>query len=181
MNAGISARHGACAVSATAGKWPISRNSCKSAGRALATMKARNGSAAFCSASSSAILPCVIGKIAPVHAWSIAGCMTKNVRNNASPISTIFGGVPCAPSAPRSSVSTTIMRVNAVTITNRLGARESTVNSAVICTRRPVAPASPACPRSTLNDCAAATTGSSNIAAAISQTFTRRRPCPATP
>ena len=57
--------------------------------------------------------------------------MTKKVRNSASPISTGLGGVPCAPSALRSRDSTMTMRVNAVTITSRLGASDSTVTSAV--------------------------------------------------
>ena len=57
--------------------------------------------------------------------------MTKNVRNSASPISTVFGGAPCVPSAPRNSDSTMTMRVNAVVITSRLGAIERMPISAV--------------------------------------------------
>ncbi len=85
--------------------------------------------------------------------------MTKKVRNIARPISTVLGGVPCAPMAERSSDSTITMRVNAVTITSRLGATDSTVISAVNCTSRPVAPACPAAPRSMATDCAHAAVG----------------------
>ena len=93
------------------------------------------------SPSSSPTRPSVSGSSPVVQASFSTGCMTKNVRNSASPISTMLGGVPCVASALRSSDSTMTMRVKAVTITSRLGASDSTVTSAVICTSRPVAPA----------------------------------------
>ena len=57
--------------------------------------------------------------------------MTKNVRNSASPTSTVLGGVLCAPMADRKSDSTMMIRVNPVTMTSKLGAMDSTVMSAV--------------------------------------------------
>ena len=109
-------------------------------------MKWRKGSAASFSPSICSTLPSDIGWMPWVQAASKVGCMTKRVRKSARPISTMLGGVPWAPSAPRSSESTMTMRVKAVTITSRLGASASTVNKAVICTSRAVAPASPAWP-----------------------------------
>ena len=82
----------------------------------------------------------------------MAGSMTKNERNSASPIRTTFGGVPCVLSALRSNDSTMTILVNAVVITSRLGASDSTVISAVSWTSRAVAPAWPAAPRSMLTD-----------------------------
>ena len=76
-----------------------------------------------------------------LYAWSSTGCITKKVRNRASPIRTVFGGVDCAPIADRSSDSTMTIRVKPVTMTSALGAIESTVMSAVSWTNRPVAPA----------------------------------------
>ena len=129
-------------------------------------MKWRNGSAASRSPSISLTRPSLIGSRPAVQAWSSTGCMTKKVRNSASPISTVLGGAPWVPSALRSSDSTTTMRVKAVTITSRLGASDSTVISAVSCTRREVAPAAPAAPRSMLTDCAAASDGTTSSNAA---------------
>ena len=57
--------------------------------------------------------------------------MTKAVRNNASEMTTEFGGAVAVPSAVRRSESTTTMRVNEVIITRIDGASESTVNSAI--------------------------------------------------
>jgi len=54
----------------------------------------------------------------------VTGCLTKKIRNSASPISTMLGGVPWVASALRSSRSTMTMRVKAVTITSRLGASD---------------------------------------------------------
>ena len=107
-------------------------------------MNLRNGSLASRRPSISLTWPCVIGNSPVVQAWSSTGCITKKVRNSASPISTVLGGVPCVLSALLSSDSTMTMRVNAVTITSRLGASDSTVMSAVSCTSRLVAPACPA-------------------------------------
>ena len=156
MNAGTRARQAAWSGAATAGMLARSRKSCRSAPRTLAAMNLWNGSAVSRRPSISPIKPWLIGCTPLVQAWSMAGCMTKNVRNSARPISTVFGGVPCAPIALRSSDSTMMMRVNAVPMTSRLGARDSSVTSAVNCTSRPVAPACPAAPRSMLTDCARA-------------------------
>ena len=79
-------------------------------------------------------------------------------------MSTLFGGTPWVPRALRSSDMTMTMRVNAVTITSRLGASDSTVMSAVSWTRRDVAPALPAAPMSMETDCASASEGTSNRA-----------------
>ena len=115
-------------------------------------MNFRNGSAARRSPSRSPTRPSLIGSRPLVQAWSSTGCMTKKVRNSASPISTVLGGVPWAPMALRSRDSTMTMRVKAVTITSRLGARDRTVKRAVSCTSRDVAPAVPArCQRSMLD------------------------------
>ena len=142
---GTSARHGVSSDVAGAGRCAMSRKSRRSAGRRLAVMKWRNGSAGETQPLHLADAgPAASGSSPVVQAWSSTGCMTKNVRNSASPISTMLGGVLCVASALRSSDSTMTMRVKAVTITSRLGASDSTVTSAVICTRRLVAPAWPA-------------------------------------
>jgi hypothetical protein len=154
MNAGTSARQGVSSGVAGDGRCAMSRKTCRSAGRRLAIMNLRNGSAVSRSPSTSPTCPWVSGTMPVVHASFSTGCMTKKVRNSASPISTMFGGVPWVDSALRSSDSTMTIRVNAVTMTRRLGASDSTVTSAVICTSRPVAPASLPAPRSIFNDCA---------------------------
>ena len=146
---------------AGADRCAMSRKSCKSVGRRLAVMNLWNGSMASRSPSISPTRPSVSGSNPVTQASFSTGCITKNVRNIASPISTILGGVPCVASALRNSDSTMMMRVKAVTITSKLGASDNTVTSAVICTSRPVAPAWPAAPRSIFSDCACATIGSS--------------------
>ena len=140
-------------------------------------MKWWNGAAARRMPSISPICPAVIGGSPVVQAWSSAGCMTKKVRNSASPISTMLGGVLWVPSALRSSDSTMTMRVKAVTITSRLGASDSTVTSAVSWTIRLVAPAWPAAPRSMLTDCACAAAGASTPGAGSSTPARRQFMC----
>ena len=67
---------------------------------------------------------------------SITGCMMKNVRNSASPISTEFGGFVCVASAERTNESTTMMRVNEVIMTSKVGAKVRIVSSSRICSER---------------------------------------------
>jgi hypothetical protein len=52
------------------------------------------------------------------------GDITKNVRNNESPMTTVFGGTVCPPKACRKKERTTTMRVNDVTIINKAGRKE---------------------------------------------------------
>ena len=69
--------------------------------------------------------------------------------------STMLGGVVCVPSALRRNDSTTMMRVNEVTVMRIAGARLSTVSSTSSWTMRPVEePPSP--PRSSVSVCASA-------------------------
>src|ERR671916_815656 len=53
--------------------------------------------------------------------------MTNSVRNSAMPVSTVFGGDICMPSAFRVSDSTTMILVNDVASSSTAGATESTV------------------------------------------------------
>src|SRR5918997_7033457 len=55
------------------------------------------------------------------------GPMTNSVRNSAMPVSTVFGGDICMPSALRVSDSTTMILVNEVVSSSTAGATESTV------------------------------------------------------
>src|SRR5919107_2486540 len=55
------------------------------------------------------------------------GPMTNSVRNSAMPVSTVFGGDDCMPSAFRVSDSTTMILVNDVASSSTAGATESTV------------------------------------------------------
>ena len=64
--------------------------------------------------------------------------MTKKVRNRARPTSTWLGGVCWMPSAVRRNDSTTMIRVNEVTMTRIDGARLRTVSSARSWMMRPV-------------------------------------------
>ena len=143
MKAGIRARQGVSAGFVTACMPPISMKSTRSSSRILATMNRRKGCAAASSPANSEIRPSVIGTMPCVQDASKTGCMTKKVRNSASPISTGLGGMPGAPMALRSNDSTMIMRAKAVAITSREGARESRPISAVNCTSRAVAPGCP--------------------------------------
>ena len=128
-------------------------------------MNRRKGWAAASSPANSEIRPSVIGTMPCVQEASKTGCMTKKVRNSASPISTGLGGMPGAPMALRSNDSTITMRAKAVAITSREGARESRPISAVNCTSRAVAPGCPVWPRSIETLCAKATpAGSANKA-----------------
>ncbi len=170
---------GVCSGSTGGFMWPISRNRRRSAGRRLSSMKWRNGSAASRNPSRLPILPWLIGSNPAVQDCASTGCMTKNVRNSARPISTVLGGVLWVLRAVRSSDSTMTMRVKAVTITSRLGASESTVISAVIWTSRLVAPAAigppSGVPRFRLNDCAWAARGMR--ASASPRATAARHPC----
>ena len=148
MKAGINARQGVCAGSATAGIAPRSMKRIKSSSRIFATMNRRKGCAAASSPANSEIRPSVIGTMPCVQEASNTGCMTKKVRNSASPIRIGLGGMPGAPMALRSSDSTITMRAKAVAITSREGASESSPIKAVSCTSRAVAPGWPVWPRS---------------------------------
>src|SRR5918995_5723064 len=55
------------------------------------------------------------------------GPMTNSVRNSAMPVSTVFGGDICMPSAFRVSDSTTMILVNDVASSSTAGATDSTV------------------------------------------------------
>src|ERR687894_2498824 len=55
------------------------------------------------------------------------GPMTKSVRNRAMPVSTVFGGDICMPSAFRVSDSTTMILVKEVASSSTAGATDSTV------------------------------------------------------
>src|SRR3954462_5036171 len=55
------------------------------------------------------------------------GPITNRVRNSAMPVSTVFGGDICMPSAFRVSDSTTMILVNDVVSSSTAGATESTV------------------------------------------------------
>lgn len=56
------------------------------------------------------------------------GAIVKKVRNNARPMSTVFGGTCGEPSALLVKESTMIMRVKEVSIISSAGASESTVS-----------------------------------------------------
>ena len=58
------------------------------------------------------------------------GAITSTVRNSEIPVSTMFGGVCCRPSAWRKSDSTITIRVNEVSITSSAGASVTNANSA---------------------------------------------------
>src|SRR3989339_2168663 len=74
--------------------------------------------------------------------------MTKKVRNNASEIITVLGGVCWIPIAVLKKESTTIILVNEVIIIRIEGASDRTVSRATIWTSRPVRVPSSSCPRS---------------------------------
>src|ERR687894_654304 len=59
------------------------------------------------------------------------GPMTNSVRNRAMPVSTVFGGDICMPSAFLVSDSTTMILVNEVASSSTAGATESTVTARI--------------------------------------------------
>src|SRR5262245_35263262 len=67
--------------------------------------------------------------------------MVNRVRNSASPISTMLGGVSCMPSAWRSIDSTMMMRVKAVIATSIDGIRLRTVSASRMRSAPAVSPA----------------------------------------
>ena len=83
--------------------------------------------------------------------------MTKPVRKSARLTSTMLGGVGCVPSALRRNDSTTMMRVNEVTVMRIAGARLSTVSSTRSWTMWPVE--EPPSPRSSVTVCASGRCG----------------------
>ena len=73
-------------------------------------------------------MPLSIGCNASSLIFVNVGAMTNRLRNNASPITTWFGGIDGRPSALRVSDSTMTMRVKLVSMTRSAGATASTVS-----------------------------------------------------
>src|SRR3954463_5524469 len=107
----------------------------------------------------------------------MVGDITKNVRNNDSPVMTWFGGAACVPIAWRKSDSTITMRVKPVIISRMAGRNDSAVkNSSVWIGTEKLVPPPPAPTSSgragpaTAGDCASAAAAGATTGARASAT-----------
>ena len=91
----------------------------------------------FIGSNSSLVAPVTINKNSVVGAGSV---ITKNVKNNDSPIKSWLGGICCVPIAIRKKDSTTTIRVNDVIIIRIEGANERIVSRKIICSDTAASP-----------------------------------------